>query len=486
MASNKFADNSHSGRPRFAIRGINTVESLARHTPNQVARLIERMARWRLNTLVVHRAYGYRRHADLIGKLCRKHIIHLKFYIQTSLLFLPQADPQLFARNADGTRRTNELVGETRLCVSNRAALQAFRRGAREFFRSDDVPAHAGFILTDADGYLFCQCPKCAKLKPYDQWMIIFEIAVDQADQADKGLSIDYLSYVWRYAIPANSQPFDRVDGVMFDTHQRFRWRALNESHAQSPYSASEARVDPRAADVPLNVYLCDRLREWRQRFPGKLYVFENLMIQGSISAPQPYTPQLLRDLDLYESLDVDGVIYEAFEPGIESFAAQMDTLCAALWTRPDDYAPTRLEQICLDAQGAGAVDYDFKNQFNVLSYVTLDHCDLPAILHESGYDDLLAEYLVRLRRFLKDKSFVNYRRVVSFINAHRDRFDWIMIAFNLARAIPPERRPWPDDPTIQTFLTIDKLWDMMEPMADPITQMGALVDSLIATRPAT
>ena len=483
MLSQESCSSNNPTKPRFPIRGINTVESLARHTPDQISQLIQHMARWRMNTVVVHRAYGYHRHADLIHQLCTQHQIDLKFYIQTSLLFLQNTDPSLFARNPDGSLRTTELVGETRLCVSNPAALKAYRRGAEQFFRSDDVPANSSFILTDADGYLFCQCDKCARMKPYDQWMVIFEIAVDQAAQADKGISIEYLSYVWRYAIPTHAELFDRVDGIMFDTHQRFRWKPLNESHLESPYSATEAQVDPRANDVPLNVYLYDRLAEWRRRFPGKLYVFENLMIQGSISAPQPYTPQLLQDLDTYEALGIDGIIYEAFEPGIESFSRQMDVLSRALWDRPLDYTPTPLEQLCLQAQGAGAVDYDFKNQFNVLSYVTLDDYDLPSVLRQSGYDDLLIEYLIRLRRFLKAKSFANYRNVIAFVTTHRVRFDWLMIAFNLARAIPPEHRPWPDDPKIQTFLTVDKLWDIMEPMPDAITQIQTLVETMTNDR---
>ena len=57
----QFKKNESEGvfRPDFDIRGINPCESLLRHTPQQLEKLICRMAHWRMNTLIVHIKYGY-------------------------------------------------------------------------------------------------------------------------------------------------------------------------------------------------------------------------------------------------------------------------------------------------------------------------------------------------------------------------------------------------------------------------------------------
>src|SRR5690606_36736859 len=145
--------------------------------------------------------------------------------------------------------------------------------------------------------------------------------AQDVVRSLQKGLKLHYLSYVWRYQVPRRPRMLAQLDGVMFDTHQRYRWRPIGEAHDLTEYNRLEAQADPRAAEVPLNVYLHEQLRAWREVCAGELYVFENLMLHGSISCPQPYTPQMLADLDLFERERVDGVIYEAFEPGIAGFA---------------------------------------------------------------------------------------------------------------------------------------------------------------------
>ena len=175
-------------KSRFQIRGINICESLARHTPEQVESLINRMARWRMNTLVVHLAYGYKFHAEQIEKLCRERGIRVKYYVQTSLLFLPGTSPSLFARDVKGNPRTTNLDNSTRLCVSESAAITAFRDGARRFFSSDQVPPNAALVLMDADNVLFCQCPKCCHIKPVEQWTRLFNIAIEEAQKSDKNL----------------------------------------------------------------------------------------------------------------------------------------------------------------------------------------------------------------------------------------------------------------------------------------------------------
>ena len=191
-----------STKPRFSIRGINVCESLARHTPEQVTHLIERMVKWNMNTLVLHRCYGYKFHRKLIETLCQQAGIEITYYVQTALAFTPRANSRLFALDVNLKPHTKQACNETRLCVSNPESREYFRGGARKYFISNDVLPESKHLLMDADGYLFCECEKCQKIKPVNQWTILLEIAVEEADKADKNLNVEYLSYVWRYSIP--------------------------------------------------------------------------------------------------------------------------------------------------------------------------------------------------------------------------------------------------------------------------------------------
>ena len=352
-------------RPRFSVRGLNVCETLVRHTPAQVERLIDRAARWRMNRLIVHHAYGYRRHAALIDRCCAERGIELMHYLQSSVLFLDEASVDLFARDEAGRPRTPHLENETRLCPNHPGAREQLARGARAYLASDAVPAGGRVIVIDADGYLFCRCPACRGRAPVEQWAPLFELIQDAAEATGKRLSVHYLAYVWRYSLPTHKRLLSRLGGVLFDTHQRLRWRPIGAPHELTHYNELESQGDRRAATTPLNVYLKERLAEWRRAVSGEATVFENLMLHGSISCPQPYTPQLLSDLETYRDLGVDGVIYEAFEPGIESFTQQLGVLSRAMWEDAESYTPTALERACSALTEADAGIFDFKNCFN-------------------------------------------------------------------------------------------------------------------------
>ena len=464
-----------SKTPRFAVRGINVCESLARHTPDQVATLIERMAKWKMNTLIVHSCYGYKLHRKLIEDMCGQTGIQIAYYVQTALAFNAGADPDIFALDTDLKPRTPKACNETRLCPSNETARNQFRSGAENFFKSDDVQPGSTLILMDADGYLFCQCPKCRNIKPVDQWAIFLEIALEQAEKANKALKIEHLSYVWRYAIPKNFEIFKNITGVLFDTHQRFRWRALNQPHPHYFFSELEAQADERAKELPLNQYLLERLTEWRKKFSGKLYVFENLMIQGSISCPQPYTENLLKDLDIYESLGLQGVVYEVFEPGIQSFEKQLDILSSALLTKPQSYQPSELEKMTKKLKGEEFIDYN-----PAVGYLALDEEKIISAIRADGFDELLCEYIILFRKFLLNRTIKNYNEVIIYVMKNRDRFDWQMAAFNLLRLIPKENIPSIDDKEFLKFINTNKLWDIQEEMILPVIETNQIIDRFI------
>ena len=468
---NHIKNNGGVGKfePRFQVRGINPCESLARHTSKQIGTLIDRMAQWRMNTIIIHQCYGYMKHKELVDRLCEERGIEIIYYLQTALAFTSNADVSVFALEENGNPRTPYANNETRLCPAKQAARDTFREGARSFFNSDSVAPGSRFVLMDGDGYLFCKCPECRDVKPVDQWAVFLEIAIEEAEKSNKNLEIEYLSYVWRYARPKEFELFDKINGVMFDTHQRFRWAPINSDHPKSPYSEVEAQADYRALDIPLNKYLYDRLKEWRENFKGRVYVFENLMIQGSISCPQPYTDQLLQDLDTYSSLGADGIVYEAFELGIESFDRQISMLAKSLWQRDKAYELTDLEKLCIRLTG-DEVKFDFKNQFNVISYLTVRQPDAIDILKREGFDSVLIEYAKFLRAFLESKTLDNYSKLMKYAIQHKDRLDWMMAGFNLIRASLKENVFEFEDDKVNEFLTVSKLWDIQEDSSDPIS----------------
>lgn len=474
-------------KPALSIRGINICESLLRHTPEQIESLLDRMAAWKFNTLLIHDAYGFRKYGALISSLCADRSIRLVHYLQTSLVFLEGVSPDRFAKNASGDPLTPTLCNESRLCVSDPVSVECFREGARRFFSKVPGDHLSTWLLMDADGYGYCQCANCARLGPVEQWNRLFPIAIDEARATGKPLVFWYLSYVWRYRLPADLRPFDHVEAVLFDTHQRCRWAPMGEPHALSVFNELEAEADPVARETPLNVYLADRLADWRRAFSGKVVVFENLMLQGSISCPQPYTPQLLSDIEHYRSNGVDGLILEAFEPGIQSFARQIDALAGRMLNPQFPVtAQTRIEQACaFFLRKESPQRFNYKNQFNVLAWLTSEKFDGVGLLRDHLQDDILLLYATHLRAFLLSRSSADCARVVLFALDHKARLDWVMIAFNLLRAIEPPLNPCESSPLLSAirFLTHDKLWDWMEPLEAPLDEADKVIRSILECR---
>ena len=324
-------------RAAFAIRGINTCESLPCHTPEQLRTLIDRMGRWGMNTLIVHTVYGWRRHRELIVAECAKRGIDLVFYTYTSLAFLPPDAPSdWLAKDAEGRPLTTHPVCETRPCLAEPEGLAAFKEGAQRYFAGSVTDASSVLAMT-GDGYGHCRCPACRTRSPSAQWQPLLERFLQAGRSQAPGKRLETIVYVQRYAVPDDTAAIRGLDRIMFDLHQRCRWRPLGTEHP--PVGHAEAEVDPRASGIPLNRYLLDRLGDWRAAFPGKLYVFENLNVHATLSCPQPNTGVLLQDLRMLRQIGVDGVVYEVLV-GLESFDAQLSVLAEGLWD-PDAVRPT-------------------------------------------------------------------------------------------------------------------------------------------------
>lgn len=452
-------------RAAFAIRGINTCESLPCHTPEQLRRLIDRMGRWRMNTLVVHVNYGWKQHRDLITAECARRGIELVFYTYTSIVFLPPDAPaDWLARDERGQPTTTRPLCESRLCLAQPAGLAAFEAGAERYFRDSVGPA-SGVLAMTGDGFGHCRCPHCRDLSPVEQWQPLLKRFIQAGRSLAPDKHLETILYVQRYAMPRQPDTMLSLDRMMFDLHQRCRWRPLGEAH--SPVGNREAEVDPRAAGAPLNVYLLDRLAEWRSRFSGKLYCFENLCVHAAMSCPQPNTGVLLEDLRRLHSMGVDGMIYELLV-GIDSFTSQLDTLADGLWD-PEGarHTPSPVEEWCRRDCPAGAILF-FQGR------------DFPWDRFADHWDPVLREHMANLRTYLASGSPASLLRVFDHLYAHPLRFHRQFIAFwMLQRLVASGNDDWLTEDE-RAFLATMKLWDYMEPLADPIAQTDALLRRIV------
>lgn len=476
------ASSSPAARPPganrpFDIRGINVCESLSRHTPAQVDRLLERLVQWQMNTLVVHPHYGFDLHAGRIRTFCADHHISLIHYLYTVLDFTPHAPRELLAVDPDGSPYLDRVECETRLCSSNPAARRHFREGARRYF-SEEVSPGDEVLLATPDGFFFCQCPRCRRLDPIAQWQPFLEIAVEEIERCGKPLVTHYIAYCGRMRPPEDMSVFEKIDAVMFDTHLRHRWLPLGASNPVGQVEAFEGRFDPEAARHPINVYLLDKLREWRQAFHGRIYAFENLMIQAAFSLPQPNTPALLEDIATYRTLGIDGVIYEAFEPGITAYASQLATLSASLAGQQFPYAPSPLESFCREIASPG------DSRTRLLSYLYELECEMHGPFDQCIGSPVLRELGLLIRKYVPHPTLALWRTIARHALQHRDSLDWIYITYRLATYLPERERPGIRTPLQARLFTTAKPWDFLKEMENPQEAMLELVESLLDAEP--
>ena len=111
----------------FAIRGFNPCESLLRHTPEQLRRFIRRMKTLKMNTIIIHYDYGWKRYKDLILEECAASDINIILMTFGPRTFFRYSNwkKEWFAKDLTGRPYCSNLECETYPCRFEKEALDA-------------------------------------------------------------------------------------------------------------------------------------------------------------------------------------------------------------------------------------------------------------------------------------------------------------------------------------------------------------------------
>lgn len=449
-----------SSTPRFAIRGINVCETLARHSPEQVRTLIGRLGRWRFNRLIVHPRYGFARHRAIILEECARRGIEVVYYTYDNLTFGAAVPSDFHARSADGGLRFPHMACETRLCASSAEGLARYRAAIRPAL--DAHPDERHLIFATADGLHLCQCPTCRDKDAVAQWRPFFDAFMAES----AGLRRELVAYNARYTPPADLDGVRRLDAVMFDTFPRDPRAGIGEASSLTPADLGGTGGSTGSASTgPVNIFLHQRLRDWRRAFPGQLYVFEDLMIQAILGQPRPNLAVYLRDLDLYQAEGLAGVVYECYEPGIVDFLPHLDHLALAMWGEAPEHVPGPFERAYLAAAGG---DHE---------WMWVGH-DRWAGFTDQHPGMRLCQLSYRERR---ETSVAAARDLLEHVLASpdRERLDWLYIGFGALRRLHLRGLLPGADADERRFLGGAKLWDYQELAVAPHATAGALIERL-------
>jgi hypothetical protein len=316
----------HRRHAAFPMRGLYPVENLSRYSSTDVRDTVDWMAKNGFNYFVVTANYGWDRLGKVIVEECHKRNIRVAAYLWSFEIFLPlelgKQHPEYFAE-IGGRRRVDYNI---KRCASSSEAIQLYVKNGVKWLR--EHPEIDEFIITPNDGYQWCECDKCRLLKPKDQWAAFF-VPLFRAALADAPQRrIDNMIYVFRYDLPKNIKPYqDPRMNHFFDVLPRNRWFTLRDQSIPFAKNTWEAKADGRALSMSWNSYLADRLRAWRAVTPGRIWVFEDLMVHASYSIPMPNLALLAEDLGAARKEGIQGYVFESYVQGWNSFASDLWSL---------------------------------------------------------------------------------------------------------------------------------------------------------------
>ena len=434
----------------FAVRGFNPCESLLRHSPEQLRTFIRRMKTLRMNTIIIHYDYGWTRYKDIILEECRKagiDIILMTFGPRT-FYGLTGWKTQWFAKNEEGKPWFTEPACELHPCAFEPEAREAFRAGAVKWLKS--LPPEIKHVhMRAGDGIYFCKCEKCRDLPEYEKWQPFVDIFTEAVLSCRPDLKFETDVYYGRYRIPEHHDAFHKMSSIMYDTFYRHPFYELG-SCRDTVNTELMQYADPQHigdAVTPCDFHL-KRLREWTKTFPEKVYIHENCMGQSYCGVFQRGTGAYLKDLRLYRELGVQGVCYEAYEPGYASFERNFRILADAMYDLDSvSYEPSELEKILPET---GMKLFCTDPAFPLEKYLS-DPIELQQV-----------KYYRAFQTGLTPEIFRNY---LSFYIEHQERFDPLFTAFFMAKWGKLYHQLSFDGLSERTLdmLSYQKLWDFME-----------------------
>jgi hypothetical protein len=241
-----------------------------------------------------------------------------------------------------------------------------------------------------------------------------------------------------------------------------------------------ENEVDWAARLTPMNVYFLDRIKEWLDLTGKPISIFENLMVQGTFSCGQFNTSVLLEDLRVLQQAGVDGMLYEAFETSMQSFADEYEHLSRAMWDTNYQYTPGRIESWSIRRLGRFDPAADTSTEIAAMANL------IPAVLDDFPWDQakqaLAPEHYEFLRRFAAFNRKVSPQTaapVVDLVMPRQDRFDSLWIGFWTLRRLFREKGIAGLTKSNRDFLSYEKLWDFMEDSASPRQAVTGQIESI-------
>ena len=212
---------------------------------------------------------------------------------------------------------------------------------------------------------------------------------------------------------------------------------------------------------------MLQKLKEWNDAFPGKIYIHENVMKQGFEGNFQHGTASYLEDLKILHSLGIQGICFEAFEPGYGAFAQLFETLSRAMLGEEIRHELTEAEKACRKNHSQPFSPDRILDLTPYISDPVLVKCYQ---FHRQSYIKITPQF---------------YRDYVSFALEHKERLDYLYIGFRVARnGVKQGTLRFKDlSPEAGKFLNSRKLWDFMEDIPvhqDPRAATLAVVEELL------
>ena len=318
------------------------------------------------------------------------------------------------------------------------------------------------------DGTMFCQCKKCRTLPEYDRWQPFVNSFVKAVQEYRPDLEYETDIYYKRYRIPSNSSSFSGMKYIMYDTFFRKPSCPLgvNDNVTKDLLLYADS-TNCHTSQIDASTFHSARLAEWTSSFPNKMYIHENAMLQGYMGIFQYGTKSYLRDLENFRKMGIQGVCYEAYEPGYQNYQEMFQILSQALngeevvWDEHplEDIIPqTPIYRFCSDL--------NFPIEKYISNPITLKHLNFYARFWQNPDHNLFKEY-------------------VQFALDNDGPCDPILIAWYCAQAgVAQNKLSFHNlSNEAQDFVNRRKLWDFMEDIPtseNPIIFCHSIIDELL------